>query len=158
MSRSASSKVCIIWDGWDPLHMAGSARTLTKSFRQRFRCLISPVVSSCPTPMFRPLLSGAHRPPGPSLSNLAQELFRRYKKRIVLKYAADDDHGMRTHDVNHRVSSHFREIVGADHHVVVALPYIVHTRFELNQIVHMRSALSRPFHVANDAAEWKSPA
>ena len=59
--------------------------------------------------------------------------------------------------VNHSVSSNFREIVGADHHIVVAPPYIVHTRFELNQVVHMRPAVSRPFHVANDAAEWKSP-
>src|ERR1700686_2975375 len=65
---------------------------------------------------------------------------------------------MRPHDVNHSVSSNFREIVGADHHIVVAPPYIVHTRFELNQVVHMRPAVSRPFHVANEAAEWKSPA
>src|ERR1700722_15503893 len=60
--------------------------------------------------------------------------------------------------VNHSVSSNCREIVSADHPIVVAPPYIVHTRFELNQVVHMRPAVSRPFHVANDAAEWKSPA
>jgi hypothetical protein len=76
----------------------------------------------------------------------------------VLKYAAYDDHGMRTHDVNHGVSSNFREIVGANHDIVVAPPYIVHSRFELDQVVHMRPAVSRPFHVANDAADWKSPA
>jgi hypothetical protein len=76
----------------------------------------------------------------------------------VLKYAAYDDHGMRPHDVNHGVSSNFREIVGADHRIIVAPPYIVHTRFELNQVVHMRPAVSRPFHVADDAAEWKSSA
>src|SRR5579864_3492910 len=104
----------------------------------------------------RPPLSGARRPPGPPLANFTQELFGRYKKRIVLKNAADDDHGMRPHDVNHRVSSKFREIVGADHGIVVAAPYIVHTRFELDEIVHMRSTLGRPFHVANDATERKS--
>src|SRR6202035_1496838 len=101
-------------------------------------------------------LSGARRPPGPSLANFTQELFGRYKKRIVLKNAADDDHGMRPHDVNHRVSSHSREIVGADHGIVVAAPYIIHTRFELNQVVHVRRAFSGPFHVANDATEWKT--
>jgi hypothetical protein len=76
----------------------------------------------------------------------------------VLKNAADDDHRMRPHDVNYRVSPDFREIVGADHGIVVAAPYIVHTRFELNQVFHVRPAVSGPFHVANDAAEWKSAA
>jgi hypothetical protein len=74
----------------------------------------------------------------------------------VLKKAADDDHGMRPHDVNHRVSTKFREIVGADHGIVVALPYIIDTRFELNQVIHVRPAVSGPFHVANDAAERKT--
>lgn len=73
-----------------------------------------------------------------------------------MKYAADDDHGVRPHDVNHGVSSNSREIVGADHYIVVAPPYIVHTRFELNQVVHMRPAAGRPFHVTNDAAERKT--
>ena len=73
-----------------------------------------------------------------------------------MKNAANNDHGMRPHDVNHRVSSNFREIVGADHGIVVPPPYIIHTRFELDEIVHMRSILDRPFHVANDATERKS--
>ena len=103
-------------------------------------------------------MSGARRPPVPSRANFTQEFFGRYKKRIVLKYAAYDDHGMRPHDVNHRIPSEFREIVGADHGIVVAAPYIIHTRFELNQVVHVRPAVSGPFHVANDAAEWKSAA
>jgi hypothetical protein len=73
----------------------------------------------------------------------------------VLKNAADDDHRMCPHDVNHRVSSKFREIVGADHGIVAAAPYIVHTRFELNHVVHVRATVSGPFHVAHDAAKWK---
>src|SRR5476649_1253880 len=103
----------------------------------------------------RPPLSGARQPPGPALAHFTQELFGRYKKRIVLKDAADDDHRMRPYDVNHRASSNVREIVGADHGIVVAAPYIVHTRFELNQIVHVRPAISGPFHMANNAAERK---
>ena len=63
---------------------------------------------------------------------------------------------MRPHDVNHRVSPDFREIVGADHGIVVAAPYIIHTRFELNQVVHVRPAVSGPFHMADDAAERKT--
>src|SRR5579871_3150568 len=65
---------------------------------------------------------------------------------------------MRPHDVDYRLSSHFREIVSADHGMIVAAPYIVHTRFELDQVVHMRPGVRSPFHVANDAAEWKSAA
>jgi hypothetical protein len=38
----------------------------------------------------------------------------------------------------------------------VAAPYVIHTRFELNQVIHVRSAVSGPFHVANDAAERKT--
>src|SRR5579864_7601493 len=63
---------------------------------------------------------------------------------------------MRPHDVNYGVSPDFREIVGADYGIVVAAPYIVHTRLELDQVVHVRPAVSSPFHVANDAAERKT--
>src|SRR5580692_4078183 len=104
----------------------------------------------------KPPLSAAGRPPGPPLANFTQELFGRHKKWIVLKNAADDDHGMRSHDVNHRVSSKFREIIGADHGIVVAAPYIVDTRFELKQVVHVRPTVRGPLHVANDATERKS--
>src|ERR1700722_13796506 len=104
----------------------------------------------------RPPLSAAGRPPGPPLANFTQEYFWRHKKRIVLKNAADDDHGMGPHDVNHGVSSEFREIVGADHGIVVTAPYIVHTRFELNQVVHVRPPFRGPLHVANDAVERKT--
>src|SRR5580692_4133292 len=104
----------------------------------------------------KPPLSAAGRPPGPPLANFTQELFGRHKKWIVLKNATDDDHGMRPHDVNHRVSSKFRQIIGADHGIVVAAPYIIHTGFEFDEIVHVRPAVSGPFHVANDAAERKT--
>jgi hypothetical protein len=50
----------------------------------------------------------------------------------------------------------FREIAGADHSIVVAAPYIIHARFELNQVIPVRPAVSGPFHVANDAAERKT--
>jgi hypothetical protein len=35
------------------------------------------------------------------LAKFSQELIRRYKERILLKDAADDDHGMSSPDVNH---------------------------------------------------------
>ena len=53
-------------------------------------------------------ISGRRRrttPASPPLAKFSQELIRRHKERILLKDAADDDHGMRPHDVNHRVAS-----------------------------------------------------
>jgi hypothetical protein len=51
-----------------------------------------------------------------------------------MQEAADDDHRMRPHDVDHRVASKFAELVGADHRVVVTTPDIVHARFEFNPL------------------------
>jgi len=42
------------------------------------------------------------------LAKFSQELIRRHKERILLKDAADDNHGMGSHDVNHRVYSVLR--------------------------------------------------
>src|SRR2546427_4503551 len=89
-------------------------------------------------------------------AKLSQELLRRYKERILLEDAADDDHRMRPHDVNHRVSSKFRKMVRADDRVVVATPHIIDTRFELNEMVDVRSTFNRPVHAADNATERKS--
>lgn len=50
----------------------------------------------------------------------------------------------------------FRKMVRADDRVVVAAPHISYSRFELNQIVDVRSTFSRPVHAADNAAEQKS--
>ncbi len=63
---------------------------------------------------------------------------------------------MRPHDVNHRVSANFREVVRADHRVLVAKPHLIHPRFELNQAVDLRSGFHRPVHVADNAAARKA--
>jgi len=73
-----------------------------------------------------------------------------------MKNAADNDQRMRPYDVNHGVSPEFREMVRADHRVVVAAPHIIHARFELDEIVDVRSRFSRPIHTAYNAAEGKS--
>src|SRR6266481_4925995 len=157
MPRSESSSLSTIWAGSLPLHIAGSARTLTRSLRQRCRRLTSSTgASRCKSIVGHPLL-GLRRPARPPLANFTEEVLRRYKKRILLQNPADDDHRMRPHDVDHGVPAKFREIVCADDSIVVSAPHIVHTRLELNKITNMRPALSRPFHVANDATERKSP-
>jgi hypothetical protein len=76
-------------------------------------------------------------PVNPSLTKFTQEFVRRDKEGILLKDAADDDHGMGPHDVNHHVTPKFSERVGADDCVLVAAPHVVDTRLELNDIVDM---------------------
>jgi hypothetical protein len=100
-------------------------------------------------------ISGRRRRTTPASSPLAkfsQELIRRYKERILLKDAADDNHGMSSHDVNHRVTSKTTEMVSTDDRVVVPKPYIVYTRLELNHVIDMRSIFNCPVHTATNAA------
>jgi len=102
-------------------------------------------------------LSDARRPPGPSLSNFAQETLLEARKGIVFEECADNDHGMRPHDVYHRVPSHFREIVGGRS---TASSWRRHTSFtrDSNSTSSSRcdGLSSGPLHVANDAAERKA--
>src|SRR5271168_355999 len=90
------------------------------------------------------------------LAKFSQELIRRYKEGILLKDAADDNHGMGSHDVNHRVPPKTTEMVSADDRVVVAKPYVVDTRLELNHVIDMRSIFNRPVHATTNAAQRKS--
>jgi hypothetical protein len=87
----------------------------------------------------------------------AQEFLRWYKERILLKNAANDDQRMRPHDVNYRVSSKLRKIVRADDRVIVVSPYVIDTRFELNEIFDVRCTFCCPVHMADNAAQRKSP-
>src|SRR5438132_8781069 len=84
------------------------------------------------------------------------EQLRRDVERIPLKNAADDDDRVRPHDVDDRVAPELGEVVCADHCVVMATPHFVDSRFELDHIVHLRSAVDDPFHVADDATERES--
>ncbi len=70
---------------------------------------------------------------------------------------ADDDHWMRPHDVNDGVTPKFVKAVGADDGVVMAAPNVVHSRFELDDIVNVGSICNRPVHPATNAAERESP-
>ena len=90
------------------------------------------------------------------MANLAQEFLWRHEERILLKNAADDDHRMRPHDVDHRVASKFSEMVGADDRIVVTTPHIIDARLELNEIVNVGSIFNCPVHPAANAAEWES--
>jgi hypothetical protein len=64
--------------------------------------------------------------------------------------ATNDDHRMRPHDVDHRVASKFTELVGADHSVVVAAPYIIYARLEFNEIVNVGSIFDGPIRLSGN--------
>lgn len=106
------------------------------------------------------LLSGRGRigrsPRGPPLAKFKQELLRRHIERIVLKDAADDNHWVRPHDVDHRVAPELAQMVSADNRVFMAMPHIVYAGFKLNDIVDVRSILNCPIHTTANAAEGKS--
>jgi hypothetical protein len=69
----------------------------------------------------RPPSGATQSLPASPFAKLAQELLRWYKERVLLEDAADDDHRMRTHDVDYRLASEFRKVVHADDRVVVTL-------------------------------------
>jgi hypothetical protein len=99
---------------------------------------------------------GRITPTSSPLAKFSQELIRRHKERILLKDAADDNHGMRSHDVNHRVTPKATEMVSTDDRVVVTKPHVVYTRLELNHVIDMRPIFNRPVHATTNAAQRKS--
>jgi hypothetical protein len=60
------------------------------------------------------------------------------------------------HDINHNIAAKLREMVSADHGVVVLAPNIVHARSEFDWILDTRSIFERPIHPADNATSWKS--
>src|SRR5581483_307628 len=120
MRSTASSKVSTIADGSLPLHIAGRARTLTRSLIHRRSRVISCALSAaCACISGR---RGGCAPHCPTLAEFFEELFGRNIERILLKSAADDDHRMRSHDVDHRVAAKLPKMVHPDDWVVVPAP------------------------------------
>jgi len=60
---------------------------------------------------------------------------------------------MRAHDVDHRVTAKFPKVIGANHSVVMAFPYVIDAGFKLDQIVNIGMPFCRPIHSTNDTAE-----
>jgi len=94
---------------------------------------------------------------GPTLAKFLQELVLGNIEGILLEDATDNDHRMGPHDVNHRVAPEFAEMVGANDCIVVAAPYLVYARLELDDIVDMGPILDRPVHTTTNATQRKRP-
>ena len=74
----------------------------------------------------------------------------------MLKNSANDDHRVRPHDVDDRVASEFRQIVDANDRILAATLELIHARFELDEIVNVRSSICGPVHLTDDATKRKS--
>ncbi len=83
---------------------------------------------------------------------LLKKLLRRHKEGVLLKNAADDDHGMSPHDIHHDVTAELGEVVDTDDGVVVTAPDVIDPRFELDQIVNAARMPAGPFHLTDDPA------
>src|SRR5580700_6673362 len=107
--------------------MAGRARMLTRSLTQRRRRLISSARSSGSASILGRRRRSSGFPHVP-LTKLVQKFLGRDEERILLQNAADDDHRMRAHNVDHRISSELIQAVGADHGIVVVTPDMIDAR------------------------------
>jgi len=70
-----------------------------------------------------------------------------------LKNAADDDHRVGPHYVNHFVAAKLPQMISANDRVFVTTPYLIHARLELNDIVDMRLIFHRPVHTTTNATQ-----
>jgi hypothetical protein len=87
------------------------------------------------------------------LAKFTQEFVRRDIEGVLLKDAADDDHRVGSHDVDHLVAAKLLEMIGANDHVLVTKPNIIYARLELNDIVNMRLIFNRPVHATTNATQ-----
>lgn len=70
-----------------------------------------------------------------------------------MQHAADDNHGMGSHDVDHLVATKLREMISANDHVFVPAPHIIHACLELNYVINVRLILDCPVHATTNATQ-----
>jgi hypothetical protein len=84
----------------------------------------------------------------------SEHLLGRDIERIFLEDAADDDHRMRAHDVDHGTGIELGQVIGADHRVVLRGQRMVQARLVFDDIVHAGPVFERPFHVGDVAGNF----
>jgi hypothetical protein len=75
---------------------------------------------------------------------------------FLLEIPPDNDHRVRSHDVDHDIPGELREMVGADYDAVSSAPNIVHPRFYLDYMPGARLNFQRPNHPACNATKWEA--
>src|SRR5581483_7932052 len=98
---------------------------------------------------------GGTAPVRPAFTRFPQKFVRRNKEGILLKNAANDDHGMGSQDVNHRVTPELADVVSTDDGILVAAPHLVYARLEFNHVVYVRPAFDGPVHTTADTTQRK---
>ncbi len=69
------------------------------------------------------------------MAKFPQEFVGGNIERILLEDAADDDHRVRSHDLDHLVATKLIEMIGTNDRVFVTPPNFIYARFEFNHIV-----------------------
>jgi hypothetical protein len=85
----------------------------------------------------RPLLR-VRDPSRAPFAVFAQKLRRRPEEGILVEGTTDDDHRMRTHNVNYSVTAELRQMIGTDHRIITLVPHVIHTGFKLDDIFKTR--------------------
>src|SRR5229473_8685223 len=88
-----------------------------------------------------------------SLPDFKKELVRRNEEWILLQYLPDNHDRVRPHDVHHHAGTELRQIIGADHRVVVLGKHVVEACLVFHQVIHAWFVEQRPFHVRHQPCE-----
>src|SRR5260370_40473394 len=73
------------------------------------------------------------------------------EERVLLKDAADNYDRVRPQGVHHHARAKFRQIIRADHNIVVLRSKVVAPRLELDQVFDAWQVDERPFHVPQES-------
>ena len=76
-----------------------------------------------------------------SRTQFTQHFVGGYEERILLQDAADNDHGMCSHDVHHHVGAKLGQIIGSAHRIVVLGENVVQAGFVLYDVFDARTIL-----------------
>ena len=82
-----------------------------------------------------------------AFTQLPQKFVGRNEERVLLKDAADDDHGVGAHDIHNDLPAKLGEIVDSYDCVLIARQNVVQPRLVLHQIVNTWPIFERPLHV-----------
>src|SRR6266404_1317165 len=77
-------------------------------------------------------------PNGPLLAQFKEKLIRGNEEWVLLQNAPDNDDRVRAQGVHYHARAKFREIIRADHDVLVLRNNVVDSRLELDQIFDAR--------------------
>jgi hypothetical protein len=90
---------------------------------------------------------------GAASADLPQEFIRRHEEGVLLEDAANDDHRMRSHNVNDDIPAKLGEIVRSDDRVRIPRQNIIQPGLILHQVIDTRPVFQGLFHMGNETSQ-----